>query len=130
MSKDVMTDEDARNLEAWARACLGEGDGWLWGDFAPEGGFATIEEAAADASTYVQNALRGVSGEVPAHALHMWGVHATVDGETLVVAMTGNGPTSRDHARFLASAPRAVLSLLRERAELLARLRTIAEAAR
>lgn len=105
-----MRDEELKELEALASACLRGGDGFLWGDFAPEGGFETPEAAIEELAVTLRKTFSRTPGD---HTRHLYGVHLPDDdGGSIVVCHTGNGPTSEAHARFFSIAPRAVLALV------------------
>lgn len=98
---------DLRNLEEMARACLHEGEGWRYGNLAPNGKYASLDEMVAEYEAYLRNGVAGLPEPLPDHALQLWTVW-TKDGENnpLAIAVTGNGPTSQAHARAFVALPR------------------------
>lgn len=106
--KDEIGEEDLRQLEELAGACLDRGEGFAWGAQPFETPEALIEEFA--------DVVRKTFGRTPGeHTKQLCSVHKP-DGEggSIIVCHTGNGPTSEAHARFFSIAPRAVLGLVAE----------------
>ncbi|MGC4151518.1 MAG: hypothetical protein QM628_00370 [Propionicimonas sp.] len=61
--------------------------------------------------------LAGTAARPDAHASHLWTVWVPDDPRegTIITAFTGDGPTSRENAEFIAAAsPQTVLALISE----------------
>lgn len=114
-----MTNEEMEQIEAALAACINGGRSFQYGD---EGPFDTVEDVAAHLAETARKSGDRRPGD---HALHLWAVHCDAGGDeagrSLIIANTGNGPTSEAHARFFAMAPWAIASLLAEVRRLRAR---------
>lgn len=105
------TKEQMEAMETAVDACLDGGRGFQFGPCHPEGGFVSLDDAIG----YVADGMRRTHEATPETARELWAVHVPkgVD-ESLFVCLTGNGPTSEAHARFIAIAPWAIKALLAE----------------
>lgn len=109
-----MTNEDLNELEKMVAACANCGDGWRYGDSAPDGGFTTPEELVDELLGVVNRTLSTTPGD---HTRHLWTIHMAdpLDASaSLIIGHTGNGPTSEAHARLLSCAPAAISALVGE----------------
>lgn len=112
-----MTNDEMREIETALDACLDGGRDFKYGASVRSDGepFATVEEVAEHLAETAR-----LSGErrPGAHALNLWTVHSDGEGDevgkSIIIAHTGNGPTSEAHARFFAIAPWAIATLLGE----------------
>lgn len=121
-----MANEDLNELEKMVAACTNGGEGWRYGDSAPDGGFATQEELVGELLGVAAKTVSATPGD---HTRHLWTIHMPdpLDASaSLIVGHTGNGPTSEAHARLLSCAPAAISALVGE----VRRLRTFVEALR
>lgn len=109
-----LTNEDLDVLEKMVAACANGGEGWRYGDSAPEGGFKTPEALVDELLGVVSKTLTRTPGE---HTRHFWTIHMPdpLDpSASLIIGHTGNGPTSEAHARLLSCAPEAISALIGE----------------
>jgi hypothetical protein len=118
--KNGLTNNEIDWLRDALKACTDEGRGWLYGDSAPEGGFESPEDMAAELLGVVGKTLTMTPGD---HTRHFWTIHIPDPADptsSLIVGHTGNGPRSEAHARLLAAAPGFLARLLDEREALVA----------
>ena len=112
-----MKDTEIKEIEEALAECIDGGVGFQYGPSHREDGepFATVEEVAAHLA---ETARKSGDRRPGPHVTELWTVHADgigdEAGKSIIIAHTGNGPTSRAHARFFAMAPWAISSLLDE----------------
>lgn len=108
---EEMTQHELEEIERALADCIDGGRGFQYGGEP----FATVEEVAAHLA---ETARKSGDRRPGPHATELWTVHADgvgdETGKSIIIAHTGNGPTSRAHARFFAMAPWAISSLLDE----------------
>lgn len=106
----MLTERGEEEIVEMLDACVDRGRGFRWGPCHPEGGFGSREDVAA----YLADVARKSVEVDPDRARELWGVFVERDGRSPFVCLTGNGPTSEAHAKFIAAAPESVRKLLDE----------------
>lgn len=109
-----ISDKDLEQLAELVEACSARGEGWQYGDSAPEGGFVSADALVAEMGTVARKTFDRTPGS---HTTHLWSVHMPdplEEGASVIICHTGNGPTSEANARLLSCAPAALAALIAE----------------